>query len=182
MQNVVPDLYSCDKNCTSKSLTAEHISTVTKQHRFKRLPGNYTLKWMTGSSLWRDTVTITCQVSSGWEGTEQSYFTAYRQLLAQSAQMSISRGKYAKVPLPHLRKQNTGLCIDHRCLLIPMCWGRISLQPTPSVCTAESKGNALVQLTKWSHYPHQSTYIFTVFHFNQHLVVKKNELSFLRCK
>lgn len=182
MQNVVPDLYSCDKNCTSKNLTAEHISTVTKQHRFKRLPGDYILKWMTGSSLWRDTVTTTHQVPSGWEDTEQWVFYCIETAPGTSAQKPISKGNYTEVPLSHLGEQNAGLSIDHRCLFTPMCWRRVSSQSTPSVCTAEINGNSLAQLTKWSHHPHQPTYIFIVFHFSEDLVVKRNELGFLRCK
>lgn len=176
MQNVVPDLYSCGKNCTSKNLTAEHISTVTKQHRFKRLPGDYILKWMTGSSLWRGTVTITRRVPSGWEDTEQWVFYCIQ---TQAAQQPISKGNHAKVPLSHPGEQNAGFCIDHRPLRAE---GGVSPQSMPSVCTAEINGNSLAQLSKWSHHPHQPTYICIDFHFSQHLAGKRNEPGFLRCK
>lgn len=107
LRNVVPDLYCCDLSRSSASPTAEHTSTVTKQHRFKRLPGDYILKWMTGSSLWRDT--LSSNTSSPPRVAERAcngggFFTADRQLLAQGAQKPASKDR-TKVP-PSLTSGN----------------------------------------------------------------------------
>lgn len=140
LRNVVPDPYSCDLNCTSETPTAEHTSTVTKQHRFKQLPGDYILKWMTGSSLWRNTVSN--NTSSPPRAAERAqnggfffFFTADRQLLAQGAQNPASKDRTKVPPLSHLREQNEGFCTDPTYVFIPMCLERASPQLNPSVCT-----------------------------------------------
>lgn len=118
-QNVVLDQYSCDKNCTSKNLTAEHILTVTKQHRFKQPPGDYILKWMTGSSLCRDTVTKT--QSAQWL---RGHKTMDILLQTDSFWLRVLRslrpkGNHTRLLPSHFGEQSSCSRIDHISWLCP---------------------------------------------------------------